>query len=166
MQFRKFIFLELSVERAEKIILGIAHDVNSIAILTPMNPQARKFPNVDNNLFVSQFLDMIRSNGYDPIRIDGKYAGNEEKSFLIKNISRKKAVELGRMYDQQSIIWGRKQFDDGERPHFHYEFIENGKTTSSSYRLSLNAKDREDNYSKIRGKKFIIPFFQPDSQNH
>ena len=167
MNFKQYIWLEMSVERAEKVVSGIAHDVQSIGILTPMNPQAKQFPSNQNNLFVSQFLDLVRSRGLDPIEIKGKFGGNEERSFLIKNISKKQTIELGRMYDQQSVIWAKK-VDDYNRPHFHYEYIENGKTVSTSKNLDFgpDAQHRDDNFSQIKNKKFVIPFFDPKSEKH
>ncbi len=145
------------MERAERIVTGLAHDVNTIGIMTPTNPQAKNFPQNMNRLFISQFLDNLRSRGYDPIEIGGKFSGNQERSFLVKNISRKGIVDLGRMYDQESVIWGRK-FDDGGTPHFRYEYIENGQTKETTDRLNLNVQNRQDNYSTIKGKKFVIPF--------
>ncbi len=150
---------EMSVVRAERIISGIAHDVNTIGIMTPTNPQAKQFPGNMNQLFVSQFKDMLHSMGYDPIPVGGKFDGNQEQSFLIKNISKEKLIQLGKMYDQESVIWGRKVIDNGT-PHFHYEYIDGGRTTMTSDQLDLsrNVQKRQDNYSTIKGHKFVIPF--------
>lgn len=167
MNFREFILREMSVERVERIVSGLAHDVNTIAILTPENPQAQKFDKKHNQLFVSQFIDFMRSNGVTPIEIGGKFGGNEERSFIIKNVSKKQAIEIGKMYNQQSVIWGKK-VDDSPTPHFHYEYIEGGKTVSTSFKLNFGqeAQTRSDNYSNFRKKKFVIPFFDPDGSTH
>lgn len=149
--------MEMSISRIQTIIQGLASDVKTIGIMTPTNPEAKQFSSELNNLFISQFIDKLRSEGFHPIEIRGKFSGNPEKSFLIKNISKKEIIDLGRRYNQESVIWGSRDYENN-MPNFRYEYIENGKTVRKANNIEFDI-DRNDNYSTIKGnKKFVIPF--------
>ena len=61
------------------------------------------------------------------------------------------------------MIWGQRQEDD-EGVSFNFEYIE-GDDTIQTRQVSMSGRDvqdREDFYSQVKGRKFIIPFFDDD----
>jgi hypothetical protein len=86
--------------------------------------------------------------------------GMDEDSYLVPNITRKDTVEVGLMFDQESVIWASR-VGDGRNKRMVWQFIE-GTRTMITRDVSLSGKDiqsRKDYYSIVRGRKFLIPFF-------
>lgn len=158
------------------MLWGDVPRINSIGILTAQNPGGQApMPdspiesgreNRDRNKNLENYL---RSQNYGPIKVKGKF-GNEEDSFLIPNISRKEMVDLGRWFDQESVIWGEKKFDPKGDPFFRFEYIPSETGLAASVRTvhvaNQDVQGRDDFYTMVGGKKFIIPFFDDPYANY
>jgi len=139
--------------------------VNTVGFLTGENPMAQKLSSRENRELNKELMAWLRDRGYGPIRIRGKF-GNKERSMMIPNISREDMVEVGKYFDQESIIWG-KRTEDEEDNKFIFEYIEGDKTIQKRDVILFDeeVQSREDYYSQERqsaGRKFYIPFFDDE----
>ena len=82
---------------------------------------------------------------------------------MVPNITREDAIEAGKRFEQEAVIWGEKK-GEGQ---FVFEYIEGDKTIQRRD-VVLHDEDtqsREDFYSQERqsaGRKFLIPFFDEE----
>ena len=95
--------------------LLITHNCDDWAFITPYNPHSSKFPRQDlaNYLRLAELKKDLRSY----IILEGEGIGTDpnwlpERSFLILGIDKSEAEKLGRKYEQNTIVIGRK----GEKP--------------------------------------------------
>ena len=144
-------------------LAGRRENVKTVGILTAENPKGEQSSaefNTKANGELSQ--DLRRMNlGYRRIR--GSF-GSKENSFLVPNITRDEAVELGRKYDQVSVIWGDKQDDK-----MVFQYIESADGETKQRRDVVlsgpEIQSREDFYSQEpkgpedEAGKFLVPFF-------
>lgn len=93
-------------------ILG--KDVKTVGIMTAENP-------VINNNFDNDDLKKDLKK-FTILQMKGKFDGEQENPFLIFNITKNKIIDLGKKYNQKSIIFGKKQDKI-----FRFDLIENGK---------------------------------------
>jgi hypothetical protein len=171
MEFTLF-FNETRFSRVKSMLMGHVPTVNTVGILTAQNPQGDDFTNQQkdrhqNNNFNQQLFQDLKNSNYGPIRVQGKYGGNKERSFLVPNIQRDEAIALARKYSQESVIWGSKQQDVGGQPYMEFEWIEDGVTTQTRTISISNAEiqNRNDYYSQVGNVKFAIPFFDDDYED-
>jgi len=139
-----------------KIITGGVAPVGTVGIITAENPDANKLTKIGNDRKNKELIADLEKDGFAPIQMKGKFAGQQENPFLIINITRDKLVELAKKYKQQSVIYGEKK---GKEP-FEFMYIQDGKTTKKG-KLGLehpkNLLD-QDCYFVLSGKKFNIHF--------
>jgi hypothetical protein len=153
---------EAGFARTRQAMTGIIPNIQTISFLTGENPGGEPAPpevNKENNAALEKRL---RAGNYGFRKIQGKF-GSLEKSFMIMNIPRSEATVLGKDFGQEAIIWGEKREDD-EGVWFDFEYIE-GDTTIETRQVSMSGadvQDREDFYSQVKGRKFIIPFFDDE----
>lgn len=153
---------EAGFARARQAMLGMVPNINTIAFLTAENPQGEKASPEFNREQNKKLENTLRSMNLSFRKVKGKF-GSEEKSYMVMNITRDEAVELGEMFEQEAVIWGSKVGGD-DQVGFSFEYIE-GDNTVQTRDISLSSgdiQDREDYYSQIKGRKFIIPFFDDD----
>ena len=153
---------EAGFARARQAMLGMVPNINTIAFLTAENPQGEKASPEFNREQNKKLENTLRSMNLSFRKVKGKF-GSEEKSYMVMNITRDEAVELGEMFEQEAVIWGSKVGED-DQVGFSFEYIE-GDNTVQTRDISLSSgdiQDREDYYSQIKGRKFIIPFFDDD----
>lgn len=160
---------ESGFARLRQMLLGDVESVDSIGILTSANPQGRMASNQENNRLMGRLEDKIRSMGYGPIRVRGHF-GYPEPSFVVPNIQKDETLDLGREFDQASVIWGRKIIDKYGNNQMRFEYINcNSGDTESTRMVSLsgeNIQGRSDFYTQKDARKFIIPFFDdPESKS-
>ena len=153
---------EAGFARTRQAMTGVIPTIETIAFLTGENPggePALPRVNKENNASLEKRL---RAGNYGFRKIKGKF-GSPEKSFMVMNIPRSEAATLGQDFGQEAIIWGEKQEDD-EGVYFNFEYIE-GDETIETRQVSMSGtdvQDREDFYSQVKGRKFIIPFFDDE----
>ena len=100
------------------------------------------------------------------IKVKGQY-GSEENSFFIPNITKDEALSLGKMFSQESIIYGEKT-TEGEYDTMTIQMIytdERFGDISGERKVFINMNNADDYYSKVKGRKFQIPFFDEDFDN-
>jgi hypothetical protein len=172
MNFTEWLMQESGFAHVRRMLFGDVPTIRAVGILTAQNP-AREVdldwqgkeptsPRDYNKRANKKLVDQLRAGNYGPVRVKGQF-GLEEDSFLVPNISREEVLGLGRKYGQESVIWGEKRTDKNKNPYFRFEYIEcaTGETTSvrSMHMGSEDVQDREDYFTKVKGRKFIIPFF-------
>ena len=84
----------------------------------------------------------------------------KENSLLVPNISKEQVIEMGLKYEQESVIFGEKK-ESQEGYYFEWSYIQGAKTIQNR-KISFSGmgiQDRNDFYSLVKSRKFIIPFF-------
>lgn len=145
--------------RLRRIMFGDVPNVNSIGLMTAENPNAEPLSPAENSDRMKGLESDLRGMGYGFVKIKGQY-GVKENSLLIPNISRQELVGLGFKYVQESVIYGEKKFKE-DFAYFEFQFIF-GETTTQTRNVSMadkNIQDRDDFFSQVKSRKFIIPFY-------
>tara|TARA_R110000824_G_scaffold175760_4_gene354527 strand:- start:670 stop:1278 length:609 start_codon:yes stop_codon:yes gene_type:complete len=142
--------------------------VSTIVIMTPENPLGKKISDEENAERRDQFETAMQKAGQQLIPIVGKY-GAEENSYILPGMSRKEAIDYGGDFNQDSVIYGeKKNFPDGDAIEFQMIYTSKGtdydKEAGLRYvAVSGEAADaRDDLFSKYKGIKFFIPFYEPE----
>lgn len=74
------------------------------AILTASNPNNQALSPEANAARNAKLTEDLEAQGYEAIPIKEKYGGNDKVSFLVPNLTSRKAFELGHKYGQESIL--------------------------------------------------------------
>lgn len=159
----KNLIKESGFPRVRQIMLGQIPSIDSLAILTAENPMGKPHSKAENELRNKELMTDLRSMNYGPIPLKGRFGG-PESSFIVPNISRDEAIQLGNKHQQEAIIWGQRISDQFSEPFLKFEYIE-GDETVQTRSVSLGGEDaqsREDYYSAKKGRKFYIPFFDDE----
>lgn len=161
--------------RVANTMRGLVPSIKTIAIMTAENPCAITHSdeyNKDANARLS--VDLKNSqygNGqYGFRKISEQYQGENEKSFLINNISLEDALRLGVKYKQESIVFGERIDEEdgyiGMKFNMYYTGISCDKKDDRPIGYSMgemnvfvSLEDPDDNYSEYKGRKFVIPFY-------
>ena len=175
---------------------GAAPEAEGVGILTAQNPLKWRKSSADApaspqgrdayNLVSNEALERdLRGRGYEFWKIGGRFGGDVEESYLVKNIDANDVESLARKYDQEAFIHGefinigkyaRKGEEKEDTPtedqyesHFTYYDVDYGQElgaypveTRTRIFTDADIQSREDFYSKVAGKKFLIPFFDTD----
>ena len=184
----KNIIEEGKYSRLRQHMAGLTN-VKTITIVTSENPNPLFFTkeqlakgdreNPKLNRERIEKLEKILKNGeYSYSKLDKKgsmYKLESEDSFVIYNINRLMAINFAKAYGQESVIWGKNLDIPDSKNKFTFEYIEDKskqryqfdknrdyETVSLTDRVITLEKDTEDNYSKLKGRKFIIPFFDDE----
>lgn len=159
--FKEFLN-ESGFAHVRRLMMGDLPNINTMGIITANNPHATPTPQEENNRLNRELMNDLRSRNYGPMVIKGKYGGNMEDSFLVPHISRSDLVELGKKYGQEAVIWGKKETNENGVPYIRFHWIEGDKTTqtrSVSIGEHPGVRNRDDAYSQVGSRRFIIPFF-------
>lgn len=146
-------------QKAQQALDGRLKNVKTFCIMTAENPMGVELPPEDNTKRRDELETYLSNANYPWFRIKGKY-GNNEKSHMIYNITRSDAERLGKMFNQESIIFS--ELDDSGAIHYLYlEKGEGGEYQETHKRDEyVDMSDAVDFFSEIGRKfKFQIPFF-------
>lgn len=77
------------------------------AILTAENPMGNAISAEENLARNEQLLKAARDLGIEPVPVRGQYGGNPENSFMLSPITQEQAIELGKRFEQDSILTNR-----------------------------------------------------------
>jgi len=146
--------------RVKNIMMGAVDTVDTVGIITAENPMGKAAPKSYNMEMQNKLKQDIRSLNLGFIQMTGSY-GTKESPFIIPNISKQDLIKLAEKYNQESIIFGDKEFD-GESNYFKWDYVEGGKPLSTVYKNISNDRDvesREDFFSAVKGRRFYFPFF-------
>lgn len=140
----------------QKIIMGDAKIISTMGILTAENPHGRKYVKETNERKNNELLEYLKKKGYDPIQINGRFAGMNEHPWLILNIERQELADLGKKYGQESVIFAKRK---GKI--FEFSYIQ-GERTIRKGKLKLEHPEKKNDdvhcYFSLGGQKFTIRF--------
>lgn len=144
-----------------RMMLGDIQNIDKLGILTAANPNAKKISNKKNDARMQNMATVLRNNNFGPILVDGQY-GHSEPSFIVPHLSRQAAIDLGKDFDQESVIYGEKFVKPDGKSSMKFELISCSDQKVISTRclsLSNDVQGQTDNFSQVKGRKFVIPFF-------
>jgi hypothetical protein len=182
------IIVEHGYTRLMQIMMGEVPKINSFAILTAENSFGISLDKIKNQKRNNDLKERLDSSGFGYRQIKGKY-NNWEDPFFVINIQLKPLLNLGRMFKQDSVIYGEIKKDK------EIKFTE-----FNLYYIDYTAKEREkpeeyilyddlykdnvkivkivkryivinpgnvsaDFYSEYKGRKFYIPFFDDEMKD-
>lgn len=137
-------------------LTGQEASINTVGIITAENPFAKQLSPEENKTRNKQLSNALRRAGYGFYQIQGKY-GNVEKPYVIPNISKQDLMELGRIFEQESVIFVER---DGDQMKAELIYTDGSGSAAPSRNVILPVpKDQEDFYSTYKGRRFVIPFF-------
>ena len=150
-----------------KIMRGLVPTINTLAFLTAGNPNGKSADAAKNVQANEELEKRLRSMNLGFKKIKGHY-GEPENSFFIPNINKDEALDLGKQYNQETIIFGEKSTDskdgksyDGMAFSLIYTDHRYGQTYAQRD-VFVNMDSANDYYTKVKGRKFQIPFFDDD----
>jgi hypothetical protein len=156
---------ESGFSRTRQTMAGLAPRISTIAFLTAENPNGKPASPAFNKNANRELEQALRNMNLGFRKVAGKF-GSEEKSYMVNNISKNEAIELGQKFGQEAVIFGEKQ-KDKDGVYFRFDYIERGNTINSR-NTSVGgdtAQRRDDFYSSVKGKKFFIPFFDEEYED-
>lgn len=156
----KSLLNESGFARVGRIMRGLVPSVKTLAFLTAENPLGKSAPAEQNNAAMKKLMaDLRQMNlGFTPIK--GKY-GSPEKSLFVPNISKDEAMELGKKYNQESVIVG-EMVKDGSSDGMKFQMIRTDDQygdVDGERTVFIDKSDADNYYSEVKGRKFQIPFF-------
>ena len=102
------IVLSPGLRSAEMAQLFASHGVNCDASITAFNPQGAQRSTGENEQAHQQLQSHIESNGLKCMAGEGSEAGTDwpaEKSCFALGLGSSNAIEVGRLYSQDAIVW-------------------------------------------------------------
>jgi len=93
---------------SESSLSRIMTHIEKTANFGVMSPFRKEFSDKENLERYNELKEIVREKGYGFIEMKGGYQEEDgfvnEKSLFIPNISKKEMIELGKKYDQHSVI--------------------------------------------------------------
>jgi hypothetical protein len=140
---------------------GLNPKIKTIVILTAENPCGELALPETNNKRNSELEKILSQSFYGFRKVKGKY-GSSENSFMVNNMTKETAIELGNKFRQDTIIYGERT-ENG----MTFQMIKSYKCDNESEvgqvvgerKVFINRDKYDDFYSEIKGRKFQIPFF-------
>jgi hypothetical protein len=168
---------ESGFPRIANILTARVPSVKAIGIITPENPCGENKNQAENNDLLKDIKEYLKNYHARYVQIKGKF-GNSEKPFILFNISKKDLIEIGKKYKQKSVIFGelQKNASEEQKGYYKFEYIKlwsddkcesfSPIVTDTRYGIlfdkSIQGKD--DFYTWVKGRKFVIPFFDEDNK--
>ena len=163
----KQILDEAGYARVVNIMRGLVPTINTLAFLTAENPNGKQADPATNKAANQELEKKLRAMNVGFKKIKGHYGG-PENSFFTPNIDKEEALQLGKDFNQESIIFGEKSTDtkdgknyDGMTFSLIYTDHRYGQTYAQKD-VFVNMDSADDYYTKVKGRKFQIPFFDDD----
>lgn len=107
-------------------------------IITAENPMQNPLSSEENKNRNDILRSDLRRGNLGFVQIKGKY-GVIENPFFVMNITKTMCIELGNKYNQESVILGSKQDNDGGL-YSKFEYIE-GETTTQERSVVIGSGD-------------------------
>jgi hypothetical protein len=157
MDFKSYLtgqtLLESGFARLAQIMSGLVPTVKTFAFVTWENPMKQSLSQKENEDRNNNLKRQLRSGAYGFVQIHGKY-DSLENPYVIFNITEKDAIELGKLGNQESVIFGevKAEFD------IVFKLIYCFSNQVHIRKVWRSSKD-DNYYSEYKGRKFQIPFF-------
>lgn len=158
----KIVLTENPNTNLKAALIGVNPNVESLTLITAENPLRQKNTYKDNKEALDNFKAQLKAGGHPYQKVNGKYRNNE-RSFVIFNLSRSDAESYARVYRQESFIFGIKKVDSNNKPYIDYEYWETkdeGKTynlVTKATRIN-NVQDLDNYFTRLHDYKFSIDF--------
>ncbi len=159
--------LKENFSKTMRTMRGLEPNIETVAIISPENPCGEGLSDEENKIRSKEFIRYLRDAAFSYRKIKGKY-GVPENSYIVNNITKKDALQIGGDFEQDTIIFG---FKNPEKEGMTFQMITSYKCSEDSSVGEVIAerdvfqtleKGAEDYYSEVKGRKFIIPFFDDD----
>lgn len=140
--------LESGFARVARMLSGNVPSIDTIGFVTAENPQNVMLSQGENNALMKELLRKLKDWQYGPIALQGKY-GNYEHSYLVPNVTRNDIIAIGKDFNQESVIFGKKIGVN----HMRFEFIMLG-----------DENEEGPNVEAIGGIRDMVLFNKKDSE--
>lgn len=151
-------FKESNVRSVLQVLKGLTPRIRTIGFITAQNPMGKEASAEFNKAANLKLSKILRDGQYGYRPVKGKYGGNPEDTFMVHNISKSFLLELCKNFNQESIIFAEKT-EDGMR----FEMVLYTGEVIGIRQVFIDRDNADDFYSKYKGKKFQIPFFNIDA---
>lgn len=87
------------------------YNAETFAFITAHNPRSKVLTHAENQVRQSALREILRAENLHFLEgygADERELWERENSFLVFDIARERAVEIGRKYEQNAIVWGAK----------------------------------------------------------
>lgn len=174
----------------EKLLAGkyIDDGTHSVAIFTPVNPGAKQYKNFDKDYTTysdienyrneKKFIRFLREKDYKYVKVHGIFRGEQEVSFIVKNIPQDEVERICKETYQDSYIYA--DVNNGRVSDISfYQTLgvhENGTVAEYVKRSSANKseifktpnEDTDEYFTKIGKKswKSEFPHFEKDANDN
>ena len=163
-------FKEVTRELEESSLSRVMHHVNKTSKLGIMSPHRQENSDEENEKNFNELKKHVRKLGHGYVEMRGGYKEEggfvKEKSLMIPNIERKHMMELGKKYNQHSVIHkddedfsllGTNKSPGNSHGKVHAKFDHGGKSIS----VDSRGKKFQDLFSKLhkgkqRDQKFLL----------
>lgn len=156
---------EAGAARIFNVLHGLVPNVRTLTFISAANKHGKQQPAEDNNKQNQELEDIIKTGhfGYSPSK--GVYGGLPENGFVVRNMTRDQALNLGNRFEQDSIIFAKKINKDdytgmsaellGSDDHNYGEVL-------GIRNVYIKRDNHKDYYTEVKGRKFQFPFFDDD----
>ena len=154
---KKEIIYESSLSRVWKFV---EEDKYSFGIISPFRKTKTSKENEED---YQELKKLLKKLGYGYIELKGRYVEGggivDEKSFFVPSITKKKLIELGKKYDQDSVIY--KDVNEFVEIDKNGKVITNFVKASGRGNLTFDKELFKEVFSALkkgshRGKKFLF----------
>lgn len=172
-------FQEGGWSRTANTLRGMSKRIMTLGILTAEDPCIKPKDFVSDKEQNKKLETELQENNIGYRKVKGRYS-IEENSFMVFNITKEEIIILGNKYGQESVIYGYRT-EDKSKFGMSFEMIitnicnldndgidsskeQIGNVVGTAHKFVTKGQNTLNNYSKIQGRKFQIPFFDdPDS---
>lgn len=157
---------ESGYARVANIMRGLIPNVNTLAFISAENPFGKQTDSSFNKDANVKLEEKLRSMNLGFSKVKGKY-GNKENTYFIPNITKDETLNIGKLFRQESIIFGEKNLKDNYDG-FTFQMIYTDHRFGEiigEIDVFVNKQNADDYYSSVKGRKFQIPFFDEDFLN-
>lgn len=161
------LIIEAGYLRVVITMRGLAPTVKTLAFIKTENPNGQPLDTMTNKSANQELVKKLRAMnlGFKEIK---EHEEDLENVFFIPNITREEALQLGKEISQESIVFGEKLKEtkdgksyDGMAFSLLYTDDKLGQVEAQRG-VFINNDNAEDYYTKLKGPKFQIPFFDSD----
>lgn len=145
--------LHPSFEQLMSMLEGDDASIKNICFMTSQYPMNKDIEDEMNEALYNELIEDLEESTADFVEIGGMY-NQKEDSVVIFNREIEYYTKLGKKYDQESLVVGRRSGDNIVYSFYYpHEGKYEGSTTSLTYHKGYDPKDY---YSVYRGRKFTV----------
>lgn len=156
--------LDLNESGAVRALIAmrwLVPNIKTIGFISAENPNGEPATPAYNRKATKDLRTELSDGQWGYQAMKGKY-GTEENSFFVRNIRKDDLLRMGSNYKQESVIFGEKFVDKdytGMTFQMIYSTPERFGEIAGEMKVYVNRDNAKDFFSKIKGRKFMIPFY-------